>query len=208
MVGNFYFKRGPMFFYHHRYCQRKKIPLIIAALLNSLIAISLFAFIDLSFVNRINASDISEQKIFELTNSARHDNGVSTLTANFQLYTAAKNKAQNMLSLHYFDHYSPLGKSPWDFMLEANYNYKLAGENLAMDFRTSEGVVKGLMDSASHKNNILNPNYENMAIAVSYGEIDNHQTTLVVQMFGKPDYTILGKINNLFGKINGLILGK
>ncbi|MCL5794942.1 MAG: CAP domain-containing protein [Patescibacteria group bacterium] len=196
-----------MFFYHH-YCKDKKIPLIVAAILNSLIAISLFAFIDLSFVGRINASDISEQKIFELTNSQRASNGLSALSLNNQLYIAAKNKAKNMASLHYFDHYSPLGQSPWDFMIEANYNYKLAGENLAMDFRTSEGVVKGLMNSAPHKNNILNPEYENMAIAVEYGEIGNHQTTLVVQMFGKPDYTVLGKINNLFGRINWLILGK
>ncbi len=197
-----------MFFYHHHYYKDKKIPLIVAAILNSLIAISLFAFINFPFVDTINASDISEQKIFELTNIERHSSGINLLIPNSQLYTAAKNKAQDMILLHYFDHYSPLGKSPWDFMQEANYNYKLAGENLAMDFRTSEGVVKGLMNSAPHKSNILNTDYENMAVAVAYGEIENHQTTLVVQMFGKPDYTILGKINNLFGKINNLILGK
>lgn len=197
-----------MFFYHHHYYTTRKIPLIIAAILNSLIAISLFAFINFPFVDSINASDISEQKIFDLTNSERVSNGVFALTQNAQLYAAAKNKAKDMTTFHYFEHYSPLGKSPWDFMQEANYNYKLAGENLAMDFRTSEGVVKGLMNSVSHKGNILNANYENMAIAVVYGEIENHQTTLVVQMFGKPDYTLLGKINNLFGKINNLILGK
>jgi len=153
------------------------------------------------------ASSISEGKIVELTNEERIKNNLPALSVDPLLYQAAQNKAEEMIARHYFDHYTPEGLAPWDFMEQAGYKYLLAGENLAMDFRTSEGIHNAWMKSATHRANILNKNYEDIAIAIKNGEIDNKQTTLVVQMFGKEDVTFLGRINFLTSKISSIVLG-
>lgn len=153
------------------------------------------------------ASSISEAKIIELTNKERIKNNLPTLVENPILYQAALKKAEDMISKHYFDHYTPNGLAPWDFMEQAGYKYLIAGENLAMGFRTSEGISSAWMNSPTHRGNILNKNYEDIAIAIKNGEIDNKQTTLVVQMFGKSDQTFFGKVNFLASKISSIILG-
>lgn len=47
-----------------------------------------------------------------------------------------------------------------------------AGENIAAGYDTPEGVVEGWMNSAGHRRNILNTNYEYFAVGVSYYEND------------------------------------
>lgn len=47
-----------------------------------------------------------------------------------------------------------------------------AGENIAAGYDTPEGVVEGWMNSAGHRRNILNTNYEYFAVGVSYYEDD------------------------------------
>lgn len=47
-----------------------------------------------------------------------------------------------------------------------------AGENIAAGYDIPEGVVEGWMNSAGHRRNILNTNYEYFAVGVSYYEND------------------------------------
>lgn len=47
-----------------------------------------------------------------------------------------------------------------------------AGENIAAGYDTPEGVVNGWMNSAGHRKNILNTNYEYFAVGISYYEDD------------------------------------
>ncbi len=47
-----------------------------------------------------------------------------------------------------------------------------AGENIAAGYDTPEGVVNGWMNSAGHRRNILNTNYEYFAVGISYYEDD------------------------------------
>ena len=47
-----------------------------------------------------------------------------------------------------------------------------AGENIAAGYDAPEGVVGGWMNSAGHRRNILNTNYEYFAVGVSYYEND------------------------------------
>ena len=42
----------------------------------------------------------------------------------------------------YFSHNSPDGKTPWQFIKKEEYNYIIAGENLALNFTSSEAVEK------------------------------------------------------------------
>ncbi len=132
------------------------------------------------------ATDISIDKLYQLTNTVRQENQLSTLTYNEQLALAAQKKAQDMFQKNYWSHYGPDGATPWDFILASGYKYEFAGENLAKNFLFSQGVVDAWMASPSHKENILRKDYSEVGFAVVNGLLNGEETTLVVEMFGKP----------------------
>ncbi len=131
-------------------------------------------------------ADVTKTNLIEYTNSTRAHFGLTTLRENPTLNRAAYLKAQDMLSRGYFAHYSPEGVSPWYWLIESGYNYRVAGENLAIGFLESEQVHQAWMNSYSHKENILNPNYREIGIAVVKGNFQGNETTLVVQFLGAP----------------------
>ena len=132
------------------------------------------------------ASDISVQELLELTNKRRVAEGLSTLVLNPALTEAAQEKAEDMFKNNYWAHISPAGTEPWDFILDAEYDYTYAGENLAKNFGNSKDVVEAWYNSPSHKENLMNKNYDEIGFAVVNGVLDGYETTLVVQMFGRP----------------------
>lgn len=132
------------------------------------------------------ATDISVDKLYQLTNEQRQKNNLQSLTLNSALSLAAKRKAENMFQENYWSHYSPDGKTPWDFILGAGYKYEYAGENLAKNFLFSNGVVDAWMNSTSHRDNLLKKEYTEVGYAIVNGILNGEQTTLVVQEFGKP----------------------
>jgi len=132
------------------------------------------------------ATDINVDKLYQLTNEQRQNNGLSPLSLNSALTLAAQRKAENMFSENYWSHYSPDGKTPWDFILGAGYQYEYAGENLAKNFLFSNGVVDAWMNSTTHRDNLLKKEYTEVGYAIVNGVLNGEQTTLVVQEFGKP----------------------
>ncbi|MFA6081087.1 MAG: CAP domain-containing protein [Patescibacteria group bacterium] len=132
------------------------------------------------------ATDISVNKLYQLTNEQRQNNNLSPLSLNSALTLAAQRKAENMFAENYWAHYSPDGKTPWDFILGAGYQYEYAGENLAKNFLFSNGVVDAWMNSATHRDNILKKEYTEVGYAIVNGVLNGEQTTIVVQEFGKP----------------------
>lgn len=132
------------------------------------------------------ATDISVDKLYQLTNEQRQNNSLPPLSLNSALSLAAQKKAENMFAENYWSHYSPDGKTPWDFILGAGYQYEYAGENLAKNFLFSNGVVDAWMDSTTHRENILKTEYTEVGYAIVNGILNGEQTTIVVQEFGKP----------------------
>ena len=124
------------------------------------------------------SSDVSY--LLQLTNNSRTE----PLVLNKKLNEAAKNKANNMFEHNYFAHNSPTGIEPWDWIREADYNYKYAGENIAMDFLDIDSTHTALMNSPLHKEVLTNPRYNEVGIAIVEGEFNGKQTTIVVEMFG------------------------
>ena len=130
------------------------------------------------------ATAISQPELIRLTNQTRVANGVGALRESVVLDKSAKLKAQNMFAEDYWAHIAPSGKSPWYWFDQAGYVYTLAGENLARDFQTSQGVIDGWMNSPTHRANMLAPGYKDIGMAVVNGVLGGHETTLVVQHFG------------------------
>lgn len=131
------------------------------------------------------ASNIHMEKLLEQTNKKRAEQGLEPLKLNSKLSVAAQKKAQDMFAKNYWAHVSPDNVEPWDFILSEQYDYSYAGENLAKNFENSEEVVEAWYESPSHKENLLNSNYNEVGFAIVDGTLNGYETTLVVQMFGK-----------------------
>jgi hypothetical protein len=144
-----------------------------------------FAIVAIFSATLVLASNITTDTVIELVNKARSAVNVAVLKKNDLLQKAAEEKAKDMIENNYFAHISPQGKSPWDWIKQSGYDYSYAGENLAINFKNAEDEQKAWMDSASHRKNILNSNYEDTGVAVKQGVIDGQETIVVVQMFGK-----------------------
>ena len=132
------------------------------------------------------ATDITVDKLYQLTNQQRTQNNLPLLIYNDQLSRAAEQKARDMFANSYWSHYSPSGTSPWDFITSQGYKYEFAGENLAKNFIFSDNVVDAWMASSSHRENLLRGDFTEVGFARVDGILDGQETTLIVQFFGKP----------------------
>jgi hypothetical protein len=158
-----------------------------------LIALSLIAFqIVLGFAHRAfpkvlgYAANISPAEVIRLTNVQRQANGLNVLNESSVLDAAALAKGNDMLAKGYWAHFAPDGTSPWSFFLSFGYKYSYAGENLARDFPDASSAVNAWMNSPSHRENMLNPNYRDIGIGVVEGSLAGVDTTIIVQFFGTP----------------------
>ena len=132
-------------------------------------------------------ANINKTEIISLTNSERSAKGAPSLAESSSLSQAAALKADHMFKNNYWAHFGPDGTSPWLFFNQVDYAYTFAGENLAKDFQSSAGVVAGWMAStAGHKENILQTSFTEIGVAVKNGVLLGEETTLVVQLFGRP----------------------
>ncbi|OGK13263.1 hypothetical protein A3A93_04540 [Candidatus Roizmanbacteria bacterium RIFCSPLOWO2_01_FULL_38_12] len=134
------------------------------------------------------ATDVTIEKLYELTNSERSKNHLNTLNYNEELAQAAREKAADMFAKDYWAHYGPTGETPWQFILGSGYQYEYAGENLAKNFVFSDGVVNAWLESTTHRENLLRKEYTDVGFAVVNGVLNGEETTLVVQIFAKPLY--------------------
>lgn len=132
------------------------------------------------------SSEITAQKVYDLTNDQRQSADLPILHYNSTLEASAIKKAQDMFAHNYWAHNSPNGTTPWQFFKEAGYQYSVAGENLAKDFYDTESLLKAWMNSPTHKANIVSDKYQEIGIGVVNGVLNGVKTTLVVQHFATP----------------------
>jgi len=143
-------------------------------------------FITLVSINlpqNIFFADIAKSALESFVNQTRESNGLKPLAESAKLNQAAQLKAENMVANNYFNHTSPSGISPWYWFTKVGYNYKYAGENLAIGFFDSQEVYQAWLNSPEHRANIVNPNYTEVGTAVLSG-FGSNNTIVVVQEFG------------------------
>lgn len=140
------------------------------------------------FPSVASASEITPENVLYLINQERVYRGLIPLRLNSDLSVAAQMKSRDMINRDYFEHYA-FGLTPWDFIINQDYDYLYAGENLAMDFDTAEGMVNAWLNSPSHRANILNEDFEDTGIGVIKGEYiengESRETVMVSNMFGR-----------------------
>ncbi len=123
--------------------------------------------------------------IIKLSNIERRKTSVSELKENIKLKEIAERKINNMEKLQYFSHVGPNGEGLRSFLLNSDYNYLIAGENLAINFNSNESTFVAWMKSASHRNNILNPIFKDIGIAQEELLLNGRMTTITVMILGR-----------------------
>jgi uncharacterized protein YkwD len=113
-----------------------------------------------------------------LVNQERVAAGLPTLTWSSALTEVATQYATEMATEGFFSHNSPRTGDVGDRLDSAGITFRLAGENLAWG-PTVDRVHIGLMNSPSHRNNILHGSFRNVGIGVVRGPLG----LMVVQVF-------------------------
>lgn len=173
--------------YRPHFFREVSIALILTAVF---IIVSISASSAYVLQNTEAGQGIVARVLIDLTNQNRASGNLSPLTYSPLLEKASHLKAEDMAANGYFAHNSPQGLTSWYWFAKVGYDYKYAGENLAVNFTNSEDVSNGWMNSPTHRANIMSPDYKEIGISMAPGVYQNNNTIFVVQMFGTPKETI------------------
>ena len=105
----------------------------------------------------------SKDSMVDKINTERMFYGREALTENPKLDASATNKACDLRDKGYWAHTSPDGIEPWKFFYDAGYTYAYAGENLVKNLDDDTAMTR-LMNSQTHKENILSPKFKEVGI--------------------------------------------
>ena len=106
-------------------------------------------------------------------NAARSSRGLAPLSLEPRLCDLARQHALDMVSHRFFGHDSSDGATPFMRMRRAGYEYRAAGENLALDV-DEPSAHQMLWRSNAHRENMLEPQFARVgivALATDNGEI-------------------------------------
>lgn len=106
------------------------------------------------------------------------------LTLSGTLGDVALGHANDMAQKNYFEHVDPAGHSPADRVRATGYQEKLVGENIAYGPKTVDEVVQGWLDSPGHCENIMDPRFAEMGLALAPGRVKHG--LYWVQLFAEP----------------------
>lgn len=94
---------------------------------------------------------------------------VPPLAWNDQLGQSGQGHASDMAAKGYFEHNSQDGRTPWDRMTAAGYDYRSAGENIAVGQRTPQEVVNGWLNDYGHCANIMSASFKELGVGYAKG---------------------------------------
>jgi uncharacterized protein YkwD len=110
---------------------------------------------------------------------------VPPLRRDVRLDSAAQAHSVDMAANNYFSHTSLDGRSPFDRMRQAGYNFRAAAENIAAGSSTAAGTVQQWIRSAGHCANLMSPSYVDTGIGYGYSPTATYRHYWT-QNFGRP----------------------
>jgi len=138
-----------------------------------------------TYETKVFNQDEFEAEMLHYINEARQKEGLALLKKAPQLVEVARLKSHDMIKNNYFSHTSPTYGSPFDMMKQFGISYRTAGENLAGAYSV-KAAHEALMNSPTHKKNILNPSFTHIGIGIVKG---GPYGIMFTQMFvGQPEF--------------------
>ncbi len=130
-------------------------------------------------------SDITIQTLLQQHNLQRARENLKPLELNSLLIESSEQKAIEMLESNCWSHYCPNGRSPWEFFKDSGYEYIFAGENLAEGFESIDELMNAWLNSKTHRENILKPEFDEVGFGIAYGDYQGlSDNILIVVHFG------------------------
>jgi uncharacterized protein YkwD len=124
----------------------------------------------------VNPLQKVEELIFAMTNQARRANGLAPLIKDEELTNVARAYSNDMLARRFFDHTTPDGVS-FDERISNHYHHwvRFVGENIWSAFgcyprntqKLAKEIVDDWMNSPSHRDNLLDPDFTHLGVGVS-----------------------------------------
>ena len=105
-----------------------------------------------------------EREVLDLVNAERSARGLSPLQWHAGLASVARNHSRDMESRSFFSHTCPSGITVGDRIRNADIPFGWAAENIARGQRTPAVVMNGWMNSAGHREHILNPRVTHLGV--------------------------------------------
>ena len=103
---------------------------------------------------KLDPARVTEELIV-LNNRIRAEAKLHSLEPNKKLQAAAEEHVRDMAAHHKMTHDGSDGSTPSSRIIAAGYRMRRCGENVAFGIKTCEAVMKGWMNSPTHKVNIL-----------------------------------------------------
>ena len=123
-------------------------------------------------------------ELLRLVNQERQAQGLDPVTPNQTLADQATEYACEMIHYQFFGHTNPeTGSYLSQRSAESGYDYWIIGENLAAGQRSPAQVMADFMASPCHRENIMNPAFTELGVAVRIG---GDYGFYWVQEFGRP----------------------
>lgn len=174
---------------------------------NKIFSVLLFivVFIELIFLGNLfnyfglNPATIIVSQLIGDANTSRNQSGLSGLIENDLLNKAAEMKAKDMAEKSYFSHTTPENRKFTYFIDSVGYNFKYAGENLAVTQQNTEDVAKAWMESPTHRANILRSKYNEIGMAMATGTYKGASVVFIAQYFGTKANEVVNPINKQTG---------
>ncbi len=107
-------------------------------------------------------------EMLNLVNKEREKHGLNKLWYSARVHEIAALRAYELSS--YYSHTRSDGRGFYTAFTDSGINYRIVGENIAYGrnmFKTVEEVFKAWMDSESHRENILSPDFDCVGFGLS-----------------------------------------
>ena len=125
-------------------------------------------------------------EMLALVNRERTSRGVAPLRRHPRLDEASQAHADDMLRRRYYSHDTPEGKTTLERVQARGYRAKYAGENIARGQYSVDEVMKGWMESPTHREHLLSSVFSDVGFGLAFGKNPGGYEILWVQNFGRP----------------------
>lgn len=151
-----------------------------------LLGVFIFAIFSTLAIPQANAaSTLTATNVVATINQERVSRGLNTLRIDPALSQAAQDRSLVLAQHGRIFHVTAPKNTPWPEIAQAGYKYSFAGENLALGIETPHELVARWMASPTHRENILEEEFEDIGVGITVGTYEGMTVSYVVSYYAK-----------------------
>lgn len=129
------------------------------------------------------------EEMLEEVNEYRAEYGIEALKLDYNLCETAEIRSQELTEL--FSHVRPDGRSSFSVFSDCGISIEYAGENVAYHYlKSASAIMEAWMNSSGHRANILNPDYQYIAVGLYEKDGYYYWTQIFYTPMYQEDYNI------------------